>query len=59
MEKKLKISDCLLTNLYGGYGVFCCFGFFLINQTTEKNKPANFTGSNDLCATTYVSRVLS
>ncbi|XP_074769564.1 adenylate cyclase type 7 isoform X3 [Athene noctua] len=25
----------------------------IFNLTTEKNKPANFTGSNDLCATTY------
>ncbi|XP_069724834.1 adenylate cyclase type 7 [Phaenicophaeus curvirostris] len=25
----------------------------VFNLTTEKNKPANFTGSNDLCATTY------
>ncbi|XP_010394872.1 adenylate cyclase type 7 isoform X2 [Corvus cornix cornix] len=24
----------------------------IFNMTTEKNKPANFTGSNDLCATT-------
>lgn len=35
------------------------FIFFLINQATEKNKPANFTGSNDLCAASSVSRVLS
>ncbi|XP_068267172.1 adenylate cyclase type 7 [Nyctibius grandis] len=25
----------------------------IFNLTTEKNKPANITGSNDLCATTY------
>ncbi|XP_053934609.1 adenylate cyclase type 7 [Cuculus canorus] len=25
----------------------------IFNLTTEMNKPANFTGSNDLCATTY------
>ncbi|XP_076205393.1 adenylate cyclase type 7 isoform X1 [Aptenodytes patagonicus] len=25
----------------------------IFNLTTERNKPANFTGSNDLCATTY------
>ncbi|XP_063266570.1 adenylate cyclase type 7 [Prinia subflava] len=25
----------------------------IFNLTPEKNKPANFTGSNDLCATTY------
>ncbi|XP_074695471.1 adenylate cyclase type 7 isoform X1 [Strix aluco] len=25
----------------------------IFNLTTEKNKPANFTGSNDLCAATY------
>ncbi|KAM7100746.1 adenylate cyclase type 7 isoform 1-T1 [Ciconia maguari] len=25
----------------------------IFNVTTEKSKPANFTGSNDLCATTY------
>ncbi|XP_063190456.1 adenylate cyclase type 7 isoform X2 [Chroicocephalus ridibundus] len=25
----------------------------IFNLTTEKNKPANFTGSNELCATTY------
>ncbi|XP_030313547.1 adenylate cyclase type 7 [Calypte anna] len=25
----------------------------IFNLTTEKNKPANFTGSNDLCSTTY------
>ncbi|KAM4894449.1 adenylate cyclase type 7 [Sylvia borin] len=28
----------------------------IFNLTTERNKPANFTGANDLCATTYVSR---
>ncbi|OXB53941.1 hypothetical protein ASZ78_011668 [Callipepla squamata] len=52
IEKTLKINDYLLTDS-------CGFLFFslLINETTEKNNAANFTGSDDLNGTANVSYV--